>query len=277
MRNLFAFIWRNYEYFLFVILEGLCLALLFRNNNFHKAAYVTSANKVVGEVYQGMSEAGQYFRLKTENERLLNENAMLKNMLRDSYMDLKVRDSLIKDSLLQQQYHYISALVVNNSVNRRNNYLTLNRGRLQGVKPDCAVIASNGIVGIVKDVSDNFSSVLSVLHKDARISVKIRNTNFYGSLVWEGGDYKYATLNDIPVNVKLAKGDTIETNPYSGHFPEGILAGTIESFDLNAGKIFYVIKVKLSTDFKSLRYVYVIDNLMKKEQKKLEMATQNDQ
>ncbi len=276
MRNLFAFIWRNYEYFLFLILEVGCFFLLFQNNNFHKAAYITSANRVAGQVYQGMSQVGQYFRLKNANEALANENAMLHNMLKDSYMDLKVRDSLIKDTLLRQQYHYTSARVINNSVNRRNNYLTIDRGRLQGIKPETAVICSNGIVGIVKDVSDNFSSILCLLHKDARISVKIKHTNFFGSLVWEGGDYRYATLNDIPVNVELAKGDTIQTNAYSTLFPEGVMAGVIESFELKPGKNFYVIRVKLSTDFKNLSYVYVIDNLMKEEQQKLEMRSQND-
>lgn len=276
MRNLFAFIWRNYEYFLFLILEVGCFFLLFQNNNFHKASYVTSANRVTGQVYKGMSEVGQYFRLRNANEALATENASLHNMLRDSYMDLKVRDSLIKDSVLKQQYHYISARVINNSVNRRNNYLTLDRGRLQGIKPESAVICSNGIVGIVKDVSDNFSSVLSLLHKDARISVKIKHTNFYGSLVWEGGDYRTATLNDIPVNVELSKGDTIQTNAYSVLFPEGVMAGVIESFELKPGKNFYVIKVRLSTDFKNISYVYVIDNLLKGEQLKLESNSQHD-
>lgn len=276
MRNLFAFIWKNYEYFLFVILEVFCIILLFQNNNFHKAAYVNSSNRVVGEVYQGVDEVGQYFRLKNTFQQLADENARLLNSQREAYMDYKVIDSLVKDSVLKQQYHYISAQVINNSVNRRNNYLTLNRGSLQGVKKESAVISNTGVVGIVKDVSENFSSVLSLLHKDARISVKIKHTNFFGSLVWDGGDHRYATLNDIPVNVELHKGDTIETNAYSALFPEGVRAGVIESFDLKAGRNFYVIKVKLSTDFKNLSFVYVIDNLLKPEQRKLEAATQND-
>jgi rod shape-determining protein MreC len=276
MRNLFAFIWRNYEYFLFAILEVFCFILLFQNNNFHKAAYVSSANRVSGKIYQTKTDVSQYFRLKNANEQLTQENAMLHNLMKESYMDLKVIDSLINDSLLKQKYHYTTAKIINNTVNRRNNYLTIDRGKLQGIKPETAVICSNGIVGIVKDVSDNFASVISLLHKDARISVKIKHTNFFGSLVWEGGDHRFATLNDIPVNVKLAKGDTIETNAYSTLFPEGVLAGVVDSYDVGSGRNFYVIKVKLSTDFKNISYVYVIDNLMKEEQRKLEETSQTE-
>ena len=137
-----------------------------------------------------------------------------------------------------------------------------------------AVISSNGIVGIVKDVSGNFSSVLSVLHKDARISAMIKKNGYFGSLVWDGSDFKTGTLSDIPVHAKISEGDTIVTSRYSAIFPDGILIGTIVGFKINPGDNFYTIYVKFSTDFSNLSYVYVVNNLMKDEQSLLEEISQ---
>ena len=158
----------------------------------------------------------------------------------------------------------------------RNNYLTLNKGEKDGIQNDMAVITSTGIVGQVKDVSDNFCTVMSVLHSKVTISSKIKKDGSYGPLTWDGVDFRYATLTDIPTHVRLAKGDTIVTTAFSRTFPENILIGTVESFERPSGKYFYTIKVKLSTDFKKLTYVYIVKNIHKAEQEELETRSETD-
>ena len=277
MRNLIAFIWKNYFFFLFLLLEVLSVYLLVQNNYFQRAGFINSTNDVSGSVFQAYNDANQYFHLKQTNEQLARENALLLTKLGSSFRTLLIDKHLVNDSLHKQKYEYVKAKVVNNSTNRRNNYLTLNVGAKQGIEPDMAVISSSGVVGIVKDVSDNFSSVMSLLHKDTKISSKIKKEGSFGPLFWEGEDYRYATLSDIPTHVPLVKGDTVITSAYSSIFPEGILVGTVESFERKSGEYFYTVKVKLSTEFKKLDYVYVINNIEKEEQDKLEKTSQNDQ
>jgi rod shape-determining protein MreC len=190
------------------------------------------------------------------------------------YIDSALK-KVVTDTIRKQQYTFLTARVVNNSINRRNNYLTLNKGSLQGVQAEMGVICPDGIVGIVKDVSEHFSSVISVLHKDSRISTKIKKNGYIGSLMWEGYNAGYAILKDIPKHVKLAVGDTLVTSQFSAIFPEGIMVGVIDKFDSKPGD-FYLIDVKLSTDFDNLSYVYLVTNVLKEEQKKLEEPLAHD-
>jgi rod shape-determining protein MreC len=162
------------------------------------------------------------------------------------------------------------AKVVNNSTNRRSNYLTLDRGSLQGVKPEMGVISPDGIVGIVKDVSEHYCSVISFLHKDSRISARVKKNGFIGSMVWEGYDARTGSLKDIAKHVKLAVGDTIVTSSFSAIFPEGVMIGKIGKLNSNTGVNFQEIDVRLSTPFSSLSHVYIVDNVMKEEQQQLE-------
>lgn len=276
MRSLILFIWKYYFFFLFLILEAFSVYFLVKNNSFHRTSFISSANHVSGSVLQTYSNINEYFHLKEANDQLAKENALFHSMELPSFIQSIGNTYTINDSIYQQQYEYTSAKVVNNSTNRRSNYLTLNKGSEQGIKPDMAVITSSGVVGIVKDVSDNFCSVMSLLHKDAKISSKIKHDGSFGPLSWTGEDYRYAVLTDIPTHVRLAKGDTIITSAYSVTFPEGIPVGTVESFERKSGEYFYTVKVKLSTDFKKLNYVYVITNNLKEEQEKLERMSQND-
>ena len=180
------------------------------------------------------------------------------------------------DTILKQQYTFMTSKVINNSTNRRNNYLTLNKGSKQGIKPEMGVICSEGIVGIVKDVSDNYSSVISFLHKDSRFSARIRKSGYIGSMVWNGFDETHGTLNDIAKHVKVSIGDTIVTSSFSTIFPDGVVIGTVAQVSSTGGNNFQDIKVKLSTPFGKLSYVYVISNLFKEEQKALEEPLKND-
>jgi rod shape-determining protein MreC len=276
MRNLILFIWKHSFVFSFLLLETICFYLVVQNNNFQKASFINSANGVVVGVLETEKNVEDYFYLKSYNEDLLKENAELRSRSTASF-SMIVNDSYsVNDTTYNQKYTYTSCKVVNNSINRRNNYLTLNKGAKQGIKHDMAVITSTGVVGVVKDVSENFCTVMSLLHSKSTISSKIKKNGFFGPLTWEGENFSYATLNDIPSHVQLVKGDTIVTSAYSLAFPENIMIGTVESLERKPGAIFFTVKIKLSTDFKKLNYVYVVNNLQKVEQEELEKHSESD-
>jgi rod shape-determining protein MreC len=181
--------------------------------------------------------------------------------------------TVIKDTLRKQQYTYITARVINNSVNRRNNYLTLDKGSLQGIEKDMGVISSSGVVGIVKDVSKHYCTVMSVLHKNTRISARFNHNNYFGSPVWDGNDSREATLLDIAKHVKFSVGDTLVTTVFSSIFPEGVMVGVVKESNIKKGDNFYKITVNLSANFLNLSHVYIVNNLLKKEQQELEAGT----
>jgi rod shape-determining protein MreC len=183
---------------------------------------------------------------------------------------------MVNDTLYRQKYTYTSCKVVNNSTNRRNNFLTLDKGSNQGIRNNMAVITSTGVVGQVKDVSENFCTVMSLLNSKTTISSKIRKDGSYGPLTWDGADFRYATLHDIPTHVRLVKGDTIVTSAYSLTFPENIMVGTVESFERKSGEYFFTVQVKLSTEFKKLSHVYIVNNILKQEQEELEKKSEGD-
>jgi rod shape-determining protein MreC len=276
MRNLFLFIWKNHFFFLFLLLQALSFYLIFSNSRFHNSSFFNSSNAVAGNLYSAYDEVTGYFNLKNANELLQAENARLLTMSREAMITDTVETTEINEPHFRQKYTFMEAKVINNSINKRNNYLTLNKGSLHGIRPQMAVIAPDGVVGIVKDVSENFSSVLSLLNKNAMISGKLKNTGYFGSVVWEGGDPASAQMYDVPKHAPVNVGDTITTSAASAIFPEGVMLGTVENVVLKDGDNFYRIKLRLSTDFGKLAYVYVVNNLMKEEQLKLEAATQND-
>jgi rod shape-determining protein MreC len=275
MKNLFLFLWRFKYFILFLLTEAFCFYLIFRNSNFHHSALVNSSNSVAASVSETVTSVKEYVNLRKVNNDLALENSKLRSMLPETYYADSATKKSINDSLHHQQYSFITAKVINNSVNRRNNYLTLNIGSLQGIEPEMGVISSEGIVGIVKDTSKHFCSVMSFLHKDSKISAKLKKSGYIGSLVWDGYDANHASLKDIATHVQLSKGDTIVTSSYSSIFPENIMIGRIEDFERKAGDNFYEISVRLSTDFSKLSYVYVVNNVLKEEQQKLEQLQTN--
>lgn len=276
MRNLITFIWKHYFFFLFLSIEVLCIYLIVQNNYFQKASFVNSSNQVSANILKTSANVEEYFFLKSENEKLAKENAELRSRSLVSFSLLENNQYFVNDTAFRQKYSYINSKVVNNSTNRRNNYLTLDKGSKQGIKNNMAVITSTGVVGQIKDVSENFCTVMSLLNSKTTISSKIKKDGSYGPLTWEGENFAYATLHDIPTHVKLTKGDTIVTSAYSLTFPENILIGTVESFERKSGEYFYTVKVKLSTEFKKLSHVYVVTNMMKKEQEELETRSETD-
>ena len=277
MRNLVLFFTKNYFIFLFLFLESVAIFLLIQNNNYQRASFINSSNAISGTIYETYTGFTEYFSLKNSNKQLAEENAKLRNLLKSSYANYLVTPELVKDSALKQQYSYIVAKVVNNSTNRKDNYLTLNRGSEQGIKKGMAVICGQGVVGIVKEVSANFSSVMSVLHSKVTVPASIKKYGETGLLIWgETNDYRFGEMKNIPSHLKLLKGDTILTSSYSSIFPAGILVGTIEQVTQITGNTFNNLKIRLSVDFGKISYVYIVNNVLKEEQENLEKATQND-
>lgn len=274
MRNLFGFLSRNSFFIFFLILEGLAFYLLFQNNRFQKSSFINSSNAVSGNIYESMNEATKYLNLDVVNLDLSQENAELRNSLKQSRISIYGRNYIIDDTVYHQQYEYSAARVINNSVNKANNYITLDKGSINGISEGMGVIGSKGIVGIVKTVSPHFSSVLSVLHSQSKTSAKLKSQNYFGSLIWDGRDYQYGSLVNIPKHVKIFLGDTIVSSGYSAIFPQGIDLGIITSIDKPDGSNFYDIQVKYINDFKSLEMVYIVKNVLKEEQLKIEAEVQ---
>ncbi|WP_083464551.1 rod shape-determining protein MreC [Marinifilum fragile] len=270
MKNLFHFIVRFHFTILFIVFEIFCLLLLVNYNNYQKSEFLNSSNAISGGIYQKVSSVTDYLSLAQTNEELNRENVRLRNLLHSSYKLTTDSSFIFIDTIYKQQYIYRTAKIINNSVNKQLNYITINKGRIHGIEREMAVVTDNGVVGVVKSVSDNFASVISVLNDRLRISAKLKGNNYHGSLIWDGVDYRKAMLKDIPFHVKIAKGDTIVTSGFSAIFPEGLQLGVVDEVMASSGDNFQNIKVLLSNDFKSLSYVKVVGDLMKEERLKLE-------
>jgi rod shape-determining protein MreC len=244
------------------VLELVCVALMIRNNGYQRAAYFNIADEVVGRTYTAYNEVTDYLRLADENKQLADENSRIRNSLPSSfYMDTSTV-KIAKDTAGRQFYSYIPARVIQTSTNQINNYIYINKGSEQGIAPRMAVICPNGVVGIVKNVSDHFASLYSLLHSQVTVSARVRKDGSRGTIKWDGQSPYYATLEEITRQEPLKKGDTIYTSGVSRLFPDNVPIGTVESFQLKEPGNFYSITVKLTTDFKRIDYVYVVNNLM---------------
>lgn len=266
MRNLLIFFKRYSYVFLFVVLETIATVLIVQNSYYQSSKLITWCNAISGGCYNAVSSVSNYFKLAETNRQLVEENARLREQLASSYTHYNKKVFTVNDTVYKRQYSYIEAQIIKNSYNKRCNYIMINKGTLQGVKNDMAVMSPQGIVGVVVNTTRNFATVMSVLHPDSRNSVKIKRTGIAGSLIWDGKDFRYGTLIDIPTTHKLYKNDTIITSGFSQEFPEGIVVGYVESAHQNSGDGFYTIKIRLATDFNKIDYVYVINNSFYQEQ-----------
>lgn len=270
MKNLLNFFAKNSPFFLWLFLAIISIVLLCQNNPYHRSVWFGSANAVVGGVYSIQSNVTGYIGLRDINEDLLNRTGQLEaeNLyLRQQLMKYQDEEKYRSDTLTQ--YEYMMAHVVGNSIMQAENYITLDKGALDGVQQDLGVADQNGVVGIVSKVSDHYSLVISVLNPKLRLSVMIKNTESFGSLVWDGSDYRYAILEDLPRSVKFELGDTIVTTGYTTSFPKNVPVGRVaESYD--RGSSFLELRVELFADFNRINDVHVIRNNMQEEQKMLE-------
>ena len=258
--------------------------MLVTYNKTHQAVFAENANEVTGLVSEKYNNIEYYFRLKQTNESLAAENARLHNMLAASYENpdtgtvIKI-DSLLKDTLgLIRKYSFLEAKVVNNSVNEENNYITIHRGALQGVKENMAVVGPDGIVGKVVVVTNNFSRAMSLLNRKSKVSAMLKKGFYTGDLEWDGTDPGYLSLRKIPKSAKVQKGDTVITSNISARlsFPPGLMVGTVAAVNADAGSNFYNLTIKTSTNFYSLQYVYLTENLLLEEQQQVEAKTPKD-
>ena len=269
MKEIIKLILKYHFTIIFILLEIVSFSLIIRHNEYQRAIFSESASTLFGNVSSTITSIKDYFRLKEMNESLANENILLKNRLEEYEL---LRDTIIHGTVVQDSipvYEYIGAKQVNATYNRTKNYITLNRGRKNGLQKEMAVCTPEGIVGLIQDLSDHFAVVIPLINVDSRISAKIKKNNYYGSLQWDGNDYAYSYLNDFPYHVEVNAGDTIVTSGLSKIFPEGIVVGYVESVDKETAN-FLKIKVKLAVDFKRINHVYVILNNKKNEQTSLE-------
>lgn len=274
MRNLILFLVRYNAFFLFIILEIVSFSLIVQNGtDTQKKIIFSSANGVTGFFMEKYNNMLQYWNLPEENEKLAKENAQLKAQLRRDKFNHQVDTLMPKDSMYEQQYKYIPALVINNSVHLQNNYLTLNRGRKHDIERNSGVITSDGIVGIVRNTSQRYATVLSILHREMKISAMIKRNKYHGSLVWKNNVYRNMTLEAIPKHADVINGDTIITSGFSSIFPEGLMIGIVDTSWIDPGSNFHTIDVRLSADLNKVRNVYVVKDFLREEQLELEKKT----
>ena len=280
MKNLFKLIYRYHVIFLFVFLETLSLSMVVTFNNYQRAAFFDSGNFLSGTLFEKFSSFAQVFEFKQVNIKMAEENAVLRSalhemLLKSNHGTYHASDSIYlpriaRDSTQKAVYRFTTARVINNSVNQQHNFITINKGRHDGIKPDMGVISNGQVVGLVTNVSENFSTVISLLNSKWKISAKIKRNDYFGSLSWDGKDYRRVQLNEMPYHVPVQNGDTVVTTGYSSSFPEGLIIGTISDFSIGSGSNFYKIEVMLAADFKNLVIVGLIENKQLNEIKHLE-------
>jgi len=272
MRNLLAFFRRFRVFLVFAVLQIIAISTYFSFLNFPRAQYLTSASKVSGSILGVKHEVTKHFNLTKNNENLQKENIRLREQLPQSYHRLQNGNVKINDTLFRQQYEYIPALVINSTYTKRNNYFTLNIGTKQGVKRGMGVFSDKGIVGIVHNSSEHFSVVKSVLTENINIDVMIEPIGLIGLLKWDGRDPRRGSITGISNDQKIKQWSKVVTRGGAGIFPRGLMVGRIEKLNPVEGKPLWDVVVRFSEDYRSLQRVYVIKNLMREEQQKLESA-----
>lgn len=272
MQQIIKFIIRYKITLLYLVLMVIAIAFTIQSHSYHRSKFFNSANWLTGSIYQTSNDINSYFHLREENEQLVEEN----NHLRSSILNLPAAEIMELDSA-GVNYTVAAARVIKNSYANPNNYITINKGKNDSVQTDMGVITAKGILGIVEQTSNKYASVQSILNTKSNINAKIKNTNHFGSLVWDAKEYNVVQLEDIPRLVPLFVGDTIVTGAMSSIFPEDIPIGTIKKFDLNISQSFYRIDVELFNDMTNIKNVYVIYNVNRPEIIELESEIANDQ
>jgi rod shape-determining protein MreC len=276
MKTLISVILRFHVFLLFILLEIISLSFVISADIEKKNVFFSSANAVSGFFNKNINGLSSYFSLRSENVQLVNENLRLRKELAQIKLFQNIPDHPEIDTSGTYHYEYYSARVIKNTVSRNHNYITIDKGRRDGIEKDFGVISSNGVVGIVIATSDRYSLVVSILNTNLGISGRIKKNNYYGTVQWEGGNYRYIDMYEIPNHLLLSIGDTIVTSGYSAIFPEGIGIGTVSKIDKNVSNNFFDLQLELLTDFKSLYDVYVINNKNRREQVLLEKKVEDE-
>ncbi len=277
MRNLIAFFRRFRIFLYFALLQGIALSTYFTYLSFPRSQYLTTASAVSGQLLTYRNDVTKHFQLPYNNRKLQYENIQLRQRLPESF--IKVQGALFKidDTLQRQQYEYIPAVVINSTVNKRNNYFTLSSGKSSGIYRGMGVFSNKGIVGIIHNVSDHYAVVKSVLTEDINIDVMVEKNGIFGLLKWNGKNPKIGTISSISNDLTLKKWSKIVTRGGSGIFPRGLPVGKIKSLKTVEGKPLWDVEIYYSEDYRKIQNVYVIKNLMLKEQKELEKKIPSDE
>lgn len=265
MRKLIEVLQKYFLFFLFLILELIGFLMLVRYNTYHQISYLSWTNEFTGGVNQQFTDATDYLSLKEKMDILAEENALLRKQLVQSYLKSNNTFNPWIDTVYNQSYVYRNAKIIDNELSKQDNYLMLDKGALSGIKEGMGVINSTGVVGIVTDVSEHYSVVMSVLHSKFQLGVRLKSTNYFGLLNWDGESPDYAILNNIQMFVQVAEKDTIQTLGGSGIFPEGITIGMVDTLSPIEESNTWKIKVQLSSNIQQAKHVYVLENVFKEE------------
>lgn len=258
MYNLLRFLKKYNNILLFLILEVLCIIMLMNNLPYQKRKLANVGNAISGGFFKTKTNWSNYFSLREENEKIVEHNAFLMSQLYKANVDTS---ALYETPSLDVDFNFITANVINNSVDNVNNYLLIDKGRRNGIKKDMGVICGDGVVGKVVNVTEHYASVMSMLHPYSVVSARFIDNQHIANVTWNNRNYRFGTVNDIPLHLVLEKGDTLVTSGFSNIYPADIMIGTIEEMLESDSKDFNSAKVRFSTNFSTLRHVFVIENL----------------
>lgn len=268
------FILKNRVLLMFLSLFSLSSVLVIQGHYYHRSEFFSASQRFVGSTHEMVFDVHNYFTLTEYNDLLAEENAQLKSQIQASFIP-PISASSKEKTHLMPHYKYLDAKIVYNTFRRPNNYLIINRGTRHGIKRGMGVVVRQGVIGIIENVSNNYSTVISLLHRDVMVNARLNKNNFFGSLVWED-DYQFCKLKDIPKQTNVAIGDTVVTDGKSFVFPEGIPIGTVSEVSrLREQPDYYEITVRLFVNFSNIGYVYVVKNFMKPELNTLLQGIQN--
>jgi len=268
MNNLIDFFKKYFHILLFLLLQVFCFIMISDNLSYPSFKMGQVASHITYPVHKIWNSIFQYFTYKTENKALVAQNLELIRERESNF--LSISDSVhVKDAGEENKkirlYDYVSANVVYNTVHKVHNYLIIDKGAKDGIELDMAVFSAQGVVGLVNDVSENFATVMSILHPDARISAKLMPANQLATVMWKENDPTIVYLHDVPQHITVNIGDSVLTSGYSNVFPRDLLIGVVSKIEINKNSSFFTIKIQLSTNMSRINTVYVVKNLYKKE------------
>ena len=253
MYNLFIFIKKYSAVILFILLELICFLMVAYSLPYHNRKMVSMSNSIAGGIYKTTSNWNDYLHLKSENEKLAKQNALLMNMVGEDYSE---GDTVVTHGM----FSFVPAHVIKNSIYELNNYMVVDKGRADGIEPDMGVVCSDGVVGIVVNVSSHYASVMSLLNSNTIVSARFVDNQYVANVLWDNQNYHFGVVKDIPSHLVINKGDTLVTSGFSNSYPPDILVGTIEETEDNTNEMFSTAKLKFSTNFSTLRHVFIVKN-----------------
>lgn len=276
MQNLIQLFLKYGNAILFLFLEFICFFLIINFNKSQNEIFLHSANLFSGKVNEEVQKTQDYFTLNAQNDSLLRENAKLLQTIinfrvfdkSNSFQQYESKDSIV-------DYELSPSRICGKTIHLRNNHITLCKGAKNGIKKGMGVISSKGIVGIVKEVSDNYAHVITILHSQSKISASLLNRDFHGTLIWNTGDPQILRLITLPKHANVAIGDTLVTSGYSTVFPYGLPIGSVETFDFDQGGNYYDVSIRLFNNISNISHVYLVNFITKEEKEVFETINEN--